>query len=72
MREVRAVPKRSKKQFSCDGKIRHEREEHADTARKVFIARGVASWRIHVYRCRHCHGWHVGNSPNRGRHSRKH
>jgi hypothetical protein len=65
------VPKRPKKQFSCDGKIRHEYEGQAQGARKAFIARGAPSWRVQVYRCRFCRGWHVGNTLNGGRHSRK-
>lgn len=65
------MPKRRKKQFSCDGKIRHEYEAQAYAARQVFIDRGAPAWRVHVYRCRFCGGWHVGNAPNSGRHSKK-
>lgn len=51
----------------CDGKIRYGSKEAAETALfKAVRERGVARWRLGVYRCPHCSvpgdtGWHVGH-----------
>jgi hypothetical protein len=54
---------------SCDRKRRHESKESAER-QKAQLTRdtGSAWFRMQVYRCRHCNGWHVGHT---GRSKRK-
>ena len=67
------MPKRPSKQSSCDGKARHEYQAQAAAAKRAMVASGSPHWQINVYKCRFCHGWHLGHPPGfRGRHSRKH
>ena len=50
----------------CRAKVRHTSKRHAIGALRVQGARGVLNRpdTLMVYKCRQCHGWHLGN-PNR-------
>lgn len=51
----------SSKETSHTGKIAHESYDDAVRERKR-MRRAGASVDLEVYRCRHCHKWHVGHS----------
>lgn len=53
--------KRTKKQRACDGKVRHDNPDSAHLHLNKLIANGSTPYRMEVYKCRHCSGWHVGH-----------
>ena len=65
MASLRAI--RRKK---CDRKRRHESKEAALTDIMSMRRHGVASetttHKLQVYRCKFCHGYHVGHGGKRG------
>lgn len=55
--------KRSHKEKSCTGKIRHGSQRQArDHARELQVT--GEPW-VMAYRCRYCGGWHVGHAPEK-------
>lgn len=52
------------KKRSCGTKTRHETQGAAEGCRRS-MERRKADLSLHVYKCRHCKGWHVGH-PSKG------
>ncbi|GGK08110.1 hypothetical protein GCM10010123_42590 [Pilimelia anulata] len=46
---------------SCKGKKRYPTREYALGVRRYRISRGAWAGTLHVYVCRFCESWHVGN-----------
>lgn len=61
----------------CRGKQRFTSKKHAVGWRRILIAkRGANPQTLDAYRCKVCHGWHLGNSTHRkgvahGEHTRR-
>lgn len=52
---------------ACDGKIRNpDRAAAEEQLRRWARLSGADPARYAVYRCRHCHHWHIGHRPKRG------
>lgn len=58
--------KRPSKRRSCEGKVRHDNPDSAHIALRARIGRGATPYTLHVYRCRHCEGWHIGHKRGVG------
>lgn len=52
---------------SCTGKRRHPTKGAAQAALRTYIEQGASPGSMHVYRCRHCGGYHVGHLGRRAR-----
>lgn len=51
----------TRKRRSCRHKHAHPTRQDAHAALASLIARGASPYYMHVYKCRHCGGWHVGH-----------
>lgn len=52
--------RRTKEQFSCSRKVRHDTQESADGARRLMRVSAAKRARLVTYSCPFCFGWHVG------------
>lgn len=49
--------------FGCEGKLRHASRKIALGMKRVMAQhRGANVERLNAYKCKHCGGWHLGNS----------
>lgn len=53
----------------CSGKERHPSKRTALGVARVLTQQGRQrpGWVLQAYKCRHCGGWHIGNSHDRQR-----
>lgn len=47
------------------GKVTHSDKVTANGALVALLRAGSSAYRLHVYRCRKCKGWHVGHYDKR-------
>lgn len=58
--------KRPSKRRSCQVKVRYDNPDVATIALNRRVGRGATPITLHIYRCRHCSGWHIGHRRRGG------